>query len=394
MSSFSGAAVAGAHVVLSAGDAHGSPTYLASAALAGALADCGLGRESIDGLAVQIGSPRGSDYDVVARLCGLRVRWASQTWSHGRFTATVLQHAAMAVNAGLANCVVCLAVYRNSAFGRHGTATYPAFSEAMREGDGPHGEVPAIGLMAPMAGAAFATRRYLERYKVDRGKLGNVAIALRAHAAKNPIAIFRQPIDELDYEASPYVVEPLRRLDCSVPVDMGAAVVICAAERAKDLRQPPVYILGAQGIPAGPDEYIFGQPGLAIHQAREFEYRPAGRASHVFITSGLDISDVGAFYCYDAFTPLVLWSLERFGYCPVGEAADWLEREGIGPGGKLPVNTNGGMLSEGHTNGWGHTVEIVRQLRGECGDRQLPGLEVAQWATALGDSIIYARHGL
>ena len=102
-------------------------------------------------------------------------------------------------------------------------------------------------------------------------------------------------------------------------------------------------------------------------------------------------SDVDAFYTYDAFSPLVWYALERFGHCGPGEAPGFVKEGGIGLEGRLPSNTNGGLLSEGHLSGWNMIVELVRQFRGECGERQLKKLEVAQWATAFGDSLLFGR---
>jgi acetyl-CoA acetyltransferase len=104
-------------------------------------------------------------------------------------------------------------------------------------------------------------------------------------------------------------------------------------------------------------------------------------------------SDVDAFYLYDAFTPMVLWALERFGHCRVGEGMDFVQDGRIELGGKLPVDTNGGMLSEGHLNGWGHFLEIISQLRGTAGARQVAGAKVAQWGTCIGDSILFGARG-
>ena len=137
---------------------------LADAALSAALDDAGLERARIDGLASHIGSPRGIDYDELAMLLGLRVRWATQTWEHGRFGATVLMSAAMALAHDLCDYAVCIAAYENSLFARIGTAGGVGFREGMREGGGPHAETPHVGMAAPIAGAAMSTRRYLERY--------------------------------------------------------------------------------------------------------------------------------------------------------------------------------------------------------------------------------------
>lgn len=369
-----------------------SPAALAATALDRALLDANLVKASVNGLLVQVGSPRGLDYDVLATQLGLRVCFAAQTWSHGRFMATVLQHAAMAVNSGLADIVVCLGAYKNSTFPRHGMQGYPSWAESLREGNGPHGETPSVGMAAPMAGAALSLNRYLHQYSVDREALGAVALAHRRHAALNPAAILNgQPLSSEDYEASPYVVEPLRRADCSVPVDVATAVIISRADEAADLVDAPVHLTGYQGIPAGPDEFIFGQPGLGVNQAgSEVKERHDER---VFTMAGLVPGDIDGLYVYDAFTMQVWWTLERFGFCPLGSAPDWAQDGRIELGGDLPVNTSGGMLAEGHTNGWGHLVEIVAQLRGQCGDRQIAGASHLQWATALGDSIIFSGQG-
>ena len=352
-----------------------SVASMASRAVSAALADCGLERRQLDGLLVHIGSPRGLDYDELALLLGLDVRFAAQTWSHGRFTATVLLTAALALDAGLADYVLCVGAFKNTAFTRVGTTTSPSFFEGTREGGGPHGETPWVGLAAPAGGAALALRRYLHRYGLDCERLGAIAIAQRRAAQANPLAAIRKPLTQEEYEASPFVVEPLRLLDCSYPVDTACAVILTRPDRARDLAQPPVDLLGFQGIHAGPNEFIFGQPGLGINQAEVFDYRPLGAEEPVYRAAGVTPAEVGALHCYDGFSPQVLWALERFGFCAPGEALDLVE---IGP---LPFNTSGGHLSEGHSNGWGHTLEIVRRLRAAGG--------VEMWATTLGDAVIY-----
>jgi acetyl-CoA acetyltransferase len=369
----------------------GSIASVANQAVEAALADCGLERRQIDGLVVHIGSPRGLDYDEMATLLAVGTRFSAQTWSHGRFCGTVIQHAAMALDHGLADHVLCVATFLNTRFSRHGEAGFPGFSENLREGGGPHAETLHAGLAAPIGGAAMATRRYLEKYGVERDKLAAIAIGQRKSAVLNPLAKLRQPLSAAEYYASPYVVEPLRRLDCSVPVDTSVAVVLTRADRACDLRKPPVYLRSYQGIAAGPDEFVFGQRGLGINQKEEFDYRPLGAGELVFQEVGIGPDDVDTLHCYDAFTPHVLWTLERFGFAPMGEAADWVQNGRIEPGGELPVNTSGGLLSEGHSNGWGHTVEIVCQLRGEAGPRQIPDCQLALWATTFGDAILYGK---
>jgi acetyl-CoA acetyltransferase len=369
---------------------HISPAKLASDALDSALGDAGLLKKSVDGLLLQIGSPRGLDYDVMATQLGLRVGFASQTWSHGRFMATVLQHAAMALDHGLAEVVVCLGVYKNSGFPRHGMQGYPSWGESIREGNGPHGETPSVGMAAPMAGAAMALQRYMYKFSVAREMLGTVAATHRRHAALNPHAFLRSaPLTSRDYEESPYVIEPLRRADCSVPVDVATAAVMVRGALADELCDVPVYLKGFQGISAGPDDFIFGHRGLGVNTASISD--EPWHELRVYEHAGITTEDVDGLYLYDAFTSQVWWTLERFGFCPVGEASSWCADGRIDLGGELPVNTNGGMLAEGHTNGWGHLFEIVTQLRDSAGRRQIADAKHLQWATALGDSIIFSN---
>ena len=358
-------------------------------AVSAALQECGLPRATIDGLFVHIGSPRGLDYDELALLLGLDVSLAMQAWSHGRFGATTLINAAMSLESGLVDYALCVGAFKNSLFSRIGTSGSISFFEGMREGGGPHAETPSAGMAAPAAGAAMSLRRYLDVHGVDREQLGAVALAQRESARLNPLAAMQKPLTREQYEASPFVVEPLRLLDCSYPTDTAVAVVLTRADRAADLPQRPVWLLGYQGIHAGPNEFIFGQPGLGINQVDVFDYLPLGGDEPVYRRAGVQPSDVGTLHCYDGFSPQVLWTLERFGFCPVGDAPEWVQDGRIALGGELPVNTSGGHLSEGHTNGWGQVVEIVRQLRGEAGPRQIKDLSVAQWATTLGDSIVY-----
>ena len=386
-----GVAVVGIGTVGFGNMAEESVASMADSAVQAALEDSGLERREVDGLLVHIGSPRGLDYDEMATLLGLEVAFATQTWSHGRFGATVIANAAMALEAGLTDVALCVAAFKNSLWTRVGSTGHNAFFEGMREGAGPHAETPWVGLAAPVAGAAMATRRYLHRYGVDREKLAAVALAQRAAAQRNELAVMRKPLSAQEYAASRPIVEPLRLHDCSVPVDTAVAVILTRADRAAHLRAPAVHVRGYQGLHAGANEFIFGQPGLGVNQAEVFDYEPLGAREPVFRRAGVTPAEIQTLHCYDGFSPQILWTLERFGFCAPGEAADFISGGRIELGGRLPVNTSGGHLSEGHSNGWGQTLEIVRQLRGQAGGRQIPDVALAQWATTLGDSIIYGR---
>lgn len=359
---------------------------LAAEALQLGLDDSGLAAGDVDGLFTNVGYPLSIDYDRMAEAFGLQVRAAVQTWSHGRFVGPALQAAAQAVALGTTEVAACLAGVSFSGLGMVGGA---GDVEGMRQGGGSHGELPHYGMTAPGAGAAMAFRRYCERYGADPELIAAVPMAMRRHARLNPNAQMTKPLEIADYEAQPYIVEPLRRPDFALLSDGGACLLVTTAERARDLRQPAVIISGMQGLRAGLDEFIFAPPGLGVFtqgDARRVENHP------VYAMAGLDgPGDVDSLQLYDAFSPNVVFVLERFGFTGEGQALDWLQNGRIELGGELPVNTAGGLLSEAHICGWGHMAEAARQIRGQADDRQVRGCEVVQWATPFGDSIVFTK---
>jgi acetyl-CoA acetyltransferase len=259
--------------------------------------------------------------------------------------------------------------------------------EGGREAGGGHGEDPVYGMTSPGAGAALVARRYFERYHASSRDLAAIPVAFRKHASMNPIAIMREPYDIEDHQQSRFVCEPLHLLDYCLINDGAACVIVTTAERARDLRKPPVYISGMQGLPGGNEEFIWAYPGLGVTQQSVFEYE-AG-LQPVYQMADVKPQDIDALFSYDAFSILPWIALERFGFCKPGEAPAFTRDGRIEIGGALPMNTNGGLLSEAHIMGWNHQVEIVRQLRGECGPRQIKDAKLIQWANAYGDSLIY-----
>ena len=366
-----------------------SPMRLATEAFKAALADAGLERDDVDGLAINIGWPLGVDYDRFAEVCGLRIRFADQSWTHGRFVGPTLQHAVMAVACGLANVVAC--VCGVSFVQERGLLGGPGDFEGTREEGGTHEENLVYGLTAPAAGAALSAQRYFALYGATSADLAAVPIAFRRHAMLNPGALMRTPLTLEDHQTSRFVIEPLHLYDCCVVSDGAAVVLVTSADRARDTRKRPVWIGGMQGMRAGRDEFLFAPPGLGIGAQRAFRYTPGADDLAVYAMAGVDRKDVDGLYTYDAFSPLVWFVVERFGFCGPGEAAAWTQNGRIALGGQLPINTSGGLLSEAHVSGWNSIVEIVRQLRGECGERQVRDAQVMQWATAWGDSTVFHR---
>lgn len=363
-----------------------SPIDLATDAIAAALDDAGLSRNDLDGLIVSFGSPIGADGDTLAQVLGLNLRAYNQTWAHGRFTASCIQWAAMLVNSGLANAVACLASVSFSGM-RRPMMGGGGDREGGREAGGGHGEDPIYGMTSPGAGAAMVARRYFERYGTNSRALASVPIAFRRHASMNPLAIMREPFDVEEHQRSRYVCEPLHLLDYCLINDGAACVIVTTAERAGDCRKRPVYLSGMQGLPGSREEFIWAYPGLGVAQQSVFDYM--AELQPVYKMAGITPNDVDALFTYDAFSILAWIALERWGFCKLGEAPDFTQGGRIEVGGELPMNTNGGLLSEAHVMGWNHQVEIVRQLRGECGPRQVRDARIIQWANAYGDSLIY-----
>jgi acetyl-CoA acetyltransferase len=197
-------------------------------------------------------------------------------------------------------------------------------------------------MTAPGAGAAMSMRIYFHRYGGGPEELAAVPLAIRKHARLNPQAVMQKPMDMASYLAEPYIVEPLRRADFAIMSDGAACVIVTTAERARDLRPRPVLVKGMQGLRAGREEFIFARPGLGAWQQRQPELAPEDHLAYRM--AGVTPADVDGLYVYDAFSPNVLFTLERFGFVAPGEALAWVQGGRIELGGELPVNTNGGLL--------------------------------------------------
>jgi acetyl-CoA acetyltransferase len=224
------------------------------------------------------------------------------------------------------------------------------------------------GLVHVAGPAAMAFRRHQHLYGTTETQLGWVSVAQREWAQMNPQAIFKKPLSIDDYLASDYMVAPLRRSDLTMISDGGAAIILTTAERARHLRKPPVYLLG-----------MAEQTALRGDQNPDNLLRPwlGNVAERLWGSSGLRPGDMDLMYVQEATSVWVLQMLEWYGFCKPGEAGPFLAEGHTRPGGSLPLNTNGGQLAESYMWGWLHLCEAVRQLRGECGDRQVAHAETA-----------------
>jgi acetyl-CoA acetyltransferase len=357
---------------------------LAAESVRAALADAGLALSDCDGLIVPGGSPYGCDYDELTKGLGISARFCSQLWSHGRMTIPAVIQAALVIDAGLANVVI---MPRVCAYATPLAPTSRASYE-FRELDGPHGENPAYGLRAPIGGAGMTLQRYLTRYGGRAEQLAAIPVAFRRHASLNPNAAYREPITTEDYLAARSAVEPLRVYDCAAVTDGAVCLILTSLERARACRARPVSVAGFQGVHGGRGEAAFALPGLGTLHQDTYDYEPDDLS--VYAMAGITRADIDVLGVMDSFTPQVLSTLERFGFTRAGETLDWIQDGRIELGGELPLNTSGGHLSEGYLCGMGHIAEGVRQLRGECGERQVKGARLFQYAHSAGDAVILA----
>ena len=323
-----------------------------------ALEDAGLTIGDVDGLLTA-----GYSSLVVAEYLGIEPSYTNGTNIGGSSFILHLAHAVAAINAGY--CEVALVT--------HGEAGRSARDRARRDPaePGEQFEVP-YGFIGAPVGYSMACRRYMHEYGEDRTRQGmaDVAIATRKWALMNPKAYMKDPTTLDDYHGSRWVSWPFHLLDCCLVTDAGGAYVVTTAERARNLKKKPVWVLGAA---EAHDHAIVSQmPDLTSTVARETGKKALARA-------GVVLGDIDLAMIYDSFTYTVLVTLESLGFCGKGEAADFVRDQRTAPGGDFPMNTSGGGLSYTHTGMYGMflVVEAVRQLRGECGERQLPDPKIS-----------------
>ena len=328
---------------------------LAIDAAKAALVDCGLKKDDIDGLFVQRSYGHQGDYLKVGLMLGLNPRVGGAIDGSGATGCYMLQHAALLLHAGMANYILLL-------YGTNQKTNRNRFGEALLEEHAPY------GAFNPSLPFAFAFRRHMHLYGTTEEQLATVALNQRQHALLNPKAAQRTPLTLDDYLSARYVVRPLRLFDYCYITDGGHAFVLTTAERAKDLRKPPVYIRGM-----GRQEAFraYETPDLVMQS-----FQQQAVAKMIFAMASIEVKDIQALYIQDAYSPAVLAALENYGFCPQGESGRWIQGDRIALGGELPMNMNGGQLSETYMVGWQNTCDAVRQLRGECGPRQIKDVEL------------------
>lgn len=330
---------------------------LATAASLKALTQAGLKPADVDGLFIGLPDDFLSGLGF-AEYLGIQPRITDNNRTGGSAFLTHVMWAALAIEAG--QCDVALIAYGSN---QRSAAGKLVSSMKQAPWDAPY------KLVRPAGAYALATSRYMHEYGLRREQLGEVALAARQWAQRNPDAFLRDPLTMDEYLASRMVASPLSVRDCCLVTDGAAAIVMVSAARAKDLATQPVYVLGAAAATDHRD--ITAMPNLTRTCAVD-----SGARS--FAQAGLKPADVDVVELYDAFTINTLLFLEDLGFCKKGEAGAFVQGGRIAPGGELAVNTNGGGLSCVHPGMYGlfTLVEATQQLMGVAGERQVPGARV------------------
>ncbi len=321
-------------------------------AIRSALLDAGIEPREVDGL-VRFDMESTTEVEISRNLGMENVRFFGEVAYGGGAGCATVAHAAMAIASRQASVVVCWRARNRGSGGRPWAATGAGV------GGDPQFTAP-YGLVRPVDQIAMLARRHMHEFGTTSEQLGAVAVAARKHAVRNPRAMMREPMTIADHQASRFISEPLRKFDCCLETDGGLAVVVVSAERARDLRQPPATILAAsQGM--GPEHVV-----MTDYHGPQFLQTPSTWAARdLFRSSGLTPADVDCAQFYDAFTPLVLLSLEEYGFCKAGESGPLVASGALEwPDGALPSNTSGGGLSEAYVHGFNLILEGVRQIRG------------------------------
>jgi acetyl-CoA acetyltransferase len=360
---FTEAAIAGIGATEFSKESGRSELQLAAECAKAACDDAGVDPRDIDGMITF--TIDNSDEISLARCLGVKdLAYTTRIPGDGAAAAGTLFQAMALVNAGLCqNVLIWRAMNERSQY-RFGQNPNQQNMSGYTAGHGTGSLLWCIpyGAMTPASWAALQAGRYMHQYGVTNRDLGYISVQQRAYAATNPKAWFYQrPITLEDHQNSKWIMEPLLRLlDCCQESDGGVAILVTSLERAKDLKQPPVRILGAtQSIP-----YNVEVISNYYHDDLTVMPEAQGVAKRLWAMTGLKPSDMQCAMIYDAFTPHVLLQLEAFGFCKPGEGKDFVKSGGMAIDGVLPVNTHGGLLGEAYIHGMNSMAEGVRQVRG------------------------------
>ena len=333
-------------------------------AITAALNDAGVSPREVDGL-VKFSLENTMETEIARNLGIPNLTFFGDVAYGGGAGCGAVGHAAMAIATGVAETVVVWRARNRGSGGR------PWATRGTNRVGGEFAWFLPWGLSRPVDQIAMLTRRHMHEFGSTQEQLGAVATAFREHAQRNPNAMMRKDMTMEDYLAARWVSEPLRLFDCCLESDGALALVMTTPERARDLKQPAVLVRAAsQGT--GPDHLVMAN----YFTPNPMETPAKFAAQELWRLAGMGPEDIDCAQFYDAFSPLVVISLEEYGFCKPGEAGALVENHGLEVGGRLPTNTSGGSLSEAYVHGINLIIEATRQIRGTSLN-QVPGARLS-----------------
>lgn len=354
-----------------------------------AIDDAGLTVNDIDGIATYNMGDSVGPYEVATSLGMPKLRWNLEYFAGGNGSTSTLLTAACAVIAGVADTILVFRAMNGRTGMRLGGGNQSVYTGGIEQYCVP------FGLTTFPQPVALAARRHMIKYGTTSRQLGAVAVAARENAMLNERAMMRKPLTIEAHQNSRMISDPFHLYDCCQETDGACAVVITSVERAIDLAHPPIYLMsGAHGA-GGQCGQFFGKTtsfwpeweDLADTYAKEM-------ASELFGKAGITPKDIDIAEMYDCFTIEPIMQLEDFGFCKKGEGGPFVESGAIKRDGQIPINTHGGLLSEGYIHAFNHVLEAVSQLRGDAGERQIKDAEIALvtgYCGPVGNGIIIRR---
>jgi acetyl-CoA acetyltransferase len=337
-------------------------------AMRNAIADAGLKVSDIDGIVCRGPDESYCHHQRIGERLGINARFSTSLDNGGASQILSVAIATMAIKAGLAKNVIC-GYGRDSWSRTHSSDEARVRNETRPESQRTQEFGPEYGYFGAVAAHAFGATRHMHLYGTTREHFGEIAVAFREHALRNPDAQMKKPLSITQYHEAQQIVSPFGLFDCSLRSDGAGAVIVTSRERARDLRQPPVPIKGFGSF--NNLRGWFADDNMVTTAAKQ-----SGESAYAM--AGLGPADVDTAQIYDCFTYMVLTQLEDYGFCKKGEGGDFVASGALRMGGRLPTNTSGGQLSEAHVEGMLQVVEGVRQMRHTFPqERQVTDAEIA-----------------